>query len=152
MAVVKKLFLTALVFLVLLVISSLVYTKFMTSQGSLVFSSNACSDDEADPLNPETMGVKSMTWGEDGTLNIKAYVGTNCADKILAGRYLHIASTLLLSYYVDNPKIYQALCTCAQEINYKITGLPKKNYQIELENKSNLLLTLGSSIFKLIGQ
>ena len=104
-------------------------------QPNLEFTSKPC-EYTFQPLGPlpsyTDQQLNESTWLGEKTLFVKAYVGINCAEKVDWGSYAVEGSNLILSYKV--PACYPtkpcAECSCAVELDYKITNLEKKDYNI----------------------
>lgn len=150
MKIIKRILISLVIVALLFILVSLLATYYLTHQNNLVFQAGSCSTGTADPWEPETLGIKETIW-KDGSLNIKAFVSVNCADHIIAGRYLLSDGAVNLTYYLDNPKTIKAECMCAKEINYQISSISKAEYSVELQEKSNIFLTLGFNILSLFG-
>jgi len=106
----------------------------------LAFRAERC-DDTLDAYNPENAGVKETTWLDDTTLEVVAYVSTNCAKNVESGDYSIEGSNITLRYY--SPKcIVGELCTscyCLSRVVYRFTDLQREEYAFALESSETPL-------------
>jgi hypothetical protein len=98
---------------------------------NLTFSSKACPGPES--INSR-LGVLSQAWRPDGTLAIAASVAEHCAVSIPVGRYSLEGAKLLLDYVVYTGNTDPPACICVYDLEYAITGLEKRSYDIEFAN------------------
>jgi hypothetical protein len=98
---------------------------------NLTFSTKACPGPES--MNSR-LGVLHQTWKPDGTLTIAASVAERCAVSIPVGKYSLEGAKLLLEYVVYTGKTDLAACNCVYDLEYAITGLEKRSYEIEFAN------------------
>ena len=101
------------------------------------FSNVSCDLEFIDPYNESQLGVKNITWIDETTVNIRAYISLNCAYWIEgAGFHIH-NSTISLSYFVGRQKhgtgILMANCICAASLNFTLSNLEPGEYNFELE-------------------
>jgi hypothetical protein len=96
---------------------------------NLSFSSKACSRPEA----PDSrLGVTSQTWNPDGSLSINASVAARCAISFPVGRYFTEGGRLRLEYLVYAGRSELPMCMCVYDLEYVITGLERRSYEIEV--------------------
>ena len=109
-------------------------TQNQQSQKTLVNSSSRQYDqNKSSPFNSSDLGIKEITWINDTSLQVKAYVNINCAEKIENTDYEIIDGKIVLIYKSPRCKIFCANCFCTHELVYNFTNLEKKDYQFELK-------------------
>jgi hypothetical protein len=86
-------------------------------------------------------GLQSTHWDERGHLNIRYAIETNCVAPFNYGGYRMQGDTLTLEYSVfwkpfKTPDgkyvVMKTACTCGYELKYRISGLAKKRYSIDI--------------------
>jgi hypothetical protein len=143
---------------IILSIIFLVIFLYPKTQSNLKFSSSECDEDlthaviigtfseknqekaiknikdtTGKDIVPINEGIQEFTWLNEGSLNVKAVVLINCADKINSGSYLINENNLILQYKIKKPFFnIIAECICAHELSYTIKNIEKKDYKIEL--------------------
>lgn len=104
---------------------------------NLDFSNKPCSKDISG-FDMDKMGIKEVTWKDNTTLSVKAYVTTYCAGATISyPNYKIEKNNLTLEYTIINEDTH-AKCMCARELNYTITDLPKEDYNVLLRSKDLL--------------
>ncbi len=100
-------------------------------QADIEFFASPC-DDTKDPYDQSMLGVQKITWLNETTLEITAYIATNCSDDIRKGSYEIVDDTLILYYHYK--KCYECTtCVCVRELRYTIP-VEKKEYQYEVKS------------------
>jgi hypothetical protein len=133
-----------------------IFPTILFSQGliyfpnpNLKFSYGPC-DNTIDTFNKSNLGVQETNWVDDNTLQVKAYVSTNCANSIKQGSYELNNGDLILKYNVDIQLslrgLARALCTCAHEVVYEIKNLERKEYKIEIKRTKTLEEIISSLV------
>lgn len=86
-------------------------------------------------------GLQSASWDPAGHLNVRYAVATNCRAPFNYGGYRVLGDRLTLEYSVfwkpaempDGSRVVlKAACTCGYELHYRIAGLERKNYSIDI--------------------
>ena len=99
----------------------------------LKFSAGPC-DETIDPYT-SNLGVKDVTWIDDTTLEVTAYVNINCAEEIKGGSFEIYGSRIVLVY--NSPQCETCtFCLCAHKLTYRFTDLEKEEYIFELKRIS----------------
>lgn len=101
------------------------------SETSLSFFSAPCIESDADPYSKEDLGIQEINWLNDTSVEIKTRVNINCGEDIEEGYHEIDGNNVKLMYATSgcNPC---AECLCVSELNYKIDGLEKGEYNFEL--------------------
>ena len=103
-----------------------------TQETVMEFSSGPC-DPDISPCDSSELGIKQITWINETTLKVKAYVSINCAEEIKSGNYEITNDKIILICKSPRCKDACANCLCAHELVYNFTNLKRKNYQFELK-------------------
>ncbi len=103
-----------------------------TQETVMEFSSGPC-DPDISPCDSSELGIKQITWINETTLKVKAYVSINCAEEIESGNYEITNDKIILIYKSPRCKDVCANCLCAHELVYNFTNLKRKDYQFELK-------------------
>ena len=77
---------------------------------------------QANPIRPE--------WDASGTLLISTVAEANCGTSWMFGDYSIRSNTVILEYQAIVP--LEQLCVCPHKVMYRIAGLPKKSYRVQL--------------------
>ena len=95
----------------------------------LDFSAGPC-DESIDPYETD-LGIEDVTWVDDTTLVVTAYVNINCAEEITGGDFKIYGDKIILEY--TSPECETCtFCLCAHKLTYRFTNLEKKEYHFEL--------------------
>ena len=95
-----------------------------------------------DKANVFRKGLQSVTWEDSGRLHIVYGVVTNCAAPFDYGGYRVSGDKLTLEYSILWETIkrpdgslarMRTACGCGYELSYRIAGLERKNYSIEID-------------------
>jgi hypothetical protein len=78
----------------------------------------------------DSTGPPAMVWEDARTLRISTIAEANCGANWFFGDYSVRGSTLKLEYQALVSRY--VMCDCEQPITYRIRGLPKKDYRLEL--------------------
>jgi len=109
-------------------------SKFEDTNSSIIleFHEACCDHESVDPWNKSQLGVKEITWLDNSTVFIQAYVSINCAF-FIEGAGFHIYNdTINLVYYVGNEGKL-AKCICAHGLIFTLKNFESKEYKFELE-------------------
>jgi len=130
--------------LILLVVGFFLASFFKSFR--LEFHTGPCLGDSA---SQSKLGVREVEWLNNKNLRIKAYANINCGARITNADYQLAGDTILLKYswkysvFDIHGTQMVAYCFCAQELNYLLKNLEKKNYKFKLvEHEERPLLTV----------
>ncbi len=82
---------------------------------------------------PQIWVLKKITWIDETTLKVKAYVSINYAEEIESGNYEITNDKIILIYKSPRCKDVCAHCLCVHELVYNFTNLKRKDYQFGLK-------------------
>jgi len=95
---------------------------------NVTFSSRSCKE----PAGPDSQaGVKRRAWRPDGAFEVEASVSAYCGMAIPVGSYSVAGAKLRLEYFVSIGNSVPPKCHCLYDVRYAITGLEKRDYEIE---------------------
>lgn len=86
-------------------------------------------------------GLRSTAWDDAGHLNVQYAIATNCAAPFNYGGYKLAGDKLTLEYSIfwkpttmpdGKTVVMKTMCTCGYELKYRISGLMKNNYTIDI--------------------
>jgi len=91
------------------------------------FEFELCDSGSFDPpdVPPE------IVWDESRTARIAGIAESNCGTSWIFGDYSVLGDTLALQYRAVLSK--NAMCNCKHKVAYRIEGLPKKTYRVDLK-------------------
>lgn len=93
---------------------------------------DCCDDVSVDPWNQSQLGIKEITWIDETTVYIRAYVSINCAYWIEGAGFRIYNNTINLTYYVGKGSM-MAYCNCAHGLSFTLRNLEPGKYNFELE-------------------
>ena len=99
----------------------------------LEFINDCCNDVYVDPFNKSQLGIKEITWINETTVNILAYVSTNCAYWIEGAGFHIYNNKISLTYYIGKTDLI-AYCICAHGLSFTLSNLEPGEYNFELES------------------
>jgi len=103
----------------------------------LEFFEGCCDPESVDPWNESQLGMKKITWLDNSTVTIQAYVSINCAFWIEGGGFHIHNNTITLTYFVGRTLfgegILMANCICSASISFSLSNLDSEEYTFELE-------------------
>lgn len=100
-----------------------------------------CSGSVDGPSNTFNPGLRSTVWDDAGHLNVQYAIATNCAAPFNYGGYKLVGDKLTLEYSIfwkpttmsdGKSVVMKTMCTCGYELKYRISGLAKQNYAIDI--------------------
>jgi hypothetical protein len=108
-------------------------TGFTAVAKGMIDKDGACDEwsiNEKGELKRES----SIDWINPNTLLVSSHVTANCSDSIVkhGANYKIEGKKLILEYRVDKCRGMCAACDCDFGVTYRIKGLEKTNYEIEL--------------------
>lgn len=86
------------------------------------------------PVRPD--GLKLMEWQPDGALLIRYTVSEYCAAPFSNGSYSISANNLILHYRLNYWTSYRTACMCAYDLEYRIRGVPRGTYSVQVRATS----------------
>lgn len=72
----------------------------------------------------------TVTWVGSRTVQISGIAESNCSTSWMVGDYSLAGDTITLYYRAILS--HYALCDCQHHVSYRIEGLPRKNYRVDL--------------------
>lgn len=99
----------------------------------LEFSTGACTDDQ-DAYTPPEAGILETIWEDDYTLRVDGYVKTYCGGAEISGDFFVRGNSVALFYTITTPGPVTR-CLCTRGVRYRITGLHRGEYTIDLEKR-----------------
>ncbi len=121
-----------LILIIILVGSYIKQTQQKSQEIVMEFASGPC-DPKISPYDSSNLGIKEITWIDNTTLQVKAYVSINCVEEIKNGDYDITDDRIILIYKSPRCKDICAKCLCAHELVYNFINLERKDYQFELK-------------------
>jgi hypothetical protein len=101
----------------------------------LEFQGDCCDNVNVDPWNQSQLGISEITWIDETTVYVMAYVSTNCAEWIEGAGFYIYNDTIHLVYYVGNGGV-MAHCICVHSLSFTLRNLEPKEYKFGLEPMS----------------
>ena len=115
------------------------------------FIAGQCSgggrQDEKGVFVPIKQGMRSLGWDKEGMLEVQYVVVTNCDLEFTYGAY-HLAGNKLVLEYTAISKTFmtmpngqrvplRAACNCGYDLQYKIRGLKRGDYLVDITEVTN---------------
>lgn len=107
------------------------------------FDFERCDDSRAtqdNTIRPE--------WDASGTLHVSTVAEANCSTSWMFGDYSIRSNTVFLEYQAIVP--VGALCDCPHKVTYRIAGLPRTGYEVQLLARPNIY-TIWTLLWFLVG-
>jgi len=111
----------------------------------LEFLEECCDPESVDPWNESQLGIKEITWLDNSTVFIQAYISINCAFWIEGGGFYVHNNTITLTYYIGQEGfkteeglegLVMANCICATGLSFTLSNLNSTDFVFELESSS----------------
>jgi hypothetical protein len=115
-----------LAIVIIIILPLLIFNK----NKNFEFSAGECNNSLA-AHDKAQQGIREINWLNDTTIQINAVVSINCANKIKGGDYNQDGNDLALKYKTSW-SYFMASCMCAHELNYKISNIERKDYNITI--------------------
>ena len=112
---------------------------------TLDFLTDCCDIEQVDPFNESELGIQNITWLNDSTVQITAYVSINCAFWIEGGGFNMYNNSITLNYFVGQNYSIDAIngteydsylvanCFCVSYLSYTLSNIESKDYNFTLE-------------------
>jgi hypothetical protein len=106
------------------------------------FTVHRCRDNPGEEGIPShRTGLQFAVWDHNGHFVVRYAVATNCAAPFNYGGYRLLGDKLTLEYSVfwksvqmpdGRSAVIKTACTCGYELTYRIAGLTRKDYSIDI--------------------